>query len=147
MLTTYPHDKIDLGYPPLDKEHQAFFKTIQLADRAAQEEDFGAVSLVFEKCYDYARHHFVHEEKLMEQVSFPGTDAHIKSHAVFIKNISEMREQFEYAPDLKEKVRIAVRLAHFLEVWFLGHIMSRDSLLKPYLAKLSETSGSEENKN
>jgi hemerythrin len=138
MLTTYPHDRIDLGYPPLDKEHLAFFKTIQLADRAAQEEDFGAVSLVFEKCYDYARQHFVHEEKLMEQMSFPQTDAHIKSHAVFIKNISEMREQFEYAPVAKEKTRIAVWLAHFLEVWFLGHIMSRDSLLKPYLAKLSE---------
>lgn len=39
---------------------------------ASQVGDFQMIDRVFEKCYDYARNHFSHEEDIMERIQFPG---------------------------------------------------------------------------
>lgn len=127
---------LSLNYPPLDREHLNFFETIQGAKNSAENKNIPGITDAFEACYNYARVHFVHEERIMDKIHFPDKEAHFKSHATFIKNVSEMREKFEYAPSLEEKVQIGQNLASFLEVWFLGHVMSRDRILKPYLVRI-----------
>ena len=72
----------------------------------------------------------------MERIEFPDIENHMKSHQVFIHNVSEMRQQFDVAPSLEDKRKISQRLANFLNVWLLGHIMSRDKILKPYLIRI-----------
>ncbi len=129
-------DTMNLNYQPLDEEHKAFLNVVNQAYMAAQVDDFLMIDKVFEKCYDYARNHFSHEEDIMERVQFPDIDNHMKSHQVFIHNVSEMRQQFEVAPSVEDKRKISLKLANFLNVWLLGHIMSRDKILKPYLVRL-----------
>lgn len=130
------HDQMSLNYPPLDEEHQAFLKVVQKAQIAAESQDFPTIDQTFEACYDYARNHFSHEENIMEKIAFPDIEVHMKSHQIFIKNVSELRGQYEVAPSLEDKAVLANKLANFLNVWLLGHILSRDKLLKPYLVRL-----------
>lgn len=125
-----------LNYPPLDDEHKGFLTVVNQAFLAAQVDDFPMIEKVFEKCYAYARNHFSHEESIMERIQFPDIENHMKSHQVFIHNVSEMRQQYDVAPNAEEKRKIAKALANFLNVWLLGHIMSRDKILKPYLTRL-----------
>ena len=129
-------DSMNLNYPPLDDEQRAFLNVVNQAYMASQVDDFPMMEKVFEKCYDYARNHFSHEESIMERVDFPDIENHMKSHQIFIHNVSEMRQQFDVAPSLEEKRKISQRLANFLNVWLLGHIMSRDKILKPYLIRI-----------
>lgn len=129
-------DSMKLDYPPLDDEHKAFLDVVNQAYMAAQVDDFPMIEKVFEKCYDYARNHFSHEEDIMERVQFPDIQNHMRSHQVFIHNVSEMRQQFDVAPSIEEKRKLSQKLANFLNVWLLGHIMSRDKILKPYLIRI-----------
>ena len=128
--------QLELNYPPLDDEHKAFLAVVNKARKAVEDADFTVVDMIFEACYDYARNHFSHEESIMERISFPDLPAHMKSHRMFIKHISEMRQLYMVAPSDKEKLDIATKMANFLQVWLLGHILSRDKIIKPYLVRL-----------
>ena len=129
-------DSMNLNYAPLDDEHRAFLDVVNQAFMASQVDDFQMIERVFEKCYDYARNHFSHEEDIMERSQFPDIENHMRSHQVFIHNVSEMRQQFDVAPSIEDKRKISRKLANFLNVWLLGHIMSRDKAFKPYLTRL-----------
>ncbi len=129
-------EQMSLDYPPLDDEHKAFLDVVVQSTEVAQNGDFAKMEDIFEKCYDYARNHFSHEEDIMERVQFPDIEAHMKSHQIFIKNISELRQQFEFASSQEEKKSAALKTASFLNVWVLGHILSRDKVYKPYLVRL-----------
>ena len=129
-------DSMNLNYAPLDDEHKAFLDVVNQAFMASQVDDFQMIERVFEKCYDYARNHFSHEEDIMERIQFPDIENHMRSHQVFIHNVSEMRQQLDVAPSIDEKRKLSRKLANFLNVWLLGHIMSRDKAFKPYLTRL-----------
>ena len=64
-------DSMKLDYPPLDDEHKAFLDVVNQAFMASQVDDFPMIEKVFEKCYDYARNHFSHEEAYMEKINDP----------------------------------------------------------------------------
>ncbi len=129
-------EQMSLNYPPLDEEHQDFLNVVNQAPIVAQSGDFSKMDWVFEKCYDYVRNHFSHEEDIMERIHFPDIEAHMNAHRTFIQNISEFRQRYENTKNLQEKQKIAIEAADFLNLWFLGHILSRDRLLKPYLVRL-----------
>ncbi|MDY6407819.1 MAG: hemerythrin family protein [Pseudomonadota bacterium] len=129
-------EQMSLNYLPLDQEHQEFLKVVNFSLGAAKIGDFEAMENVFNACYDYVRNHFSHEEDIMERIQFPDMQAHMQAHRTFIKNISEFRQQYETAPTLAIKQELAVKTADFLSLWLLGHILSRDKLLKPYLVRL-----------
>lgn len=128
--------QMEVGYEPLDNEHKDFFEVVKKSNEAARVCDFATMNWVFEKAYDYARNHFSHEEDIMERIHFPDLEIHIKSHQIFIKNISELRGQYEVAASVYDKQQIAIKTSNFLNVWLLGHILSRDKVYKPYLVRL-----------
>ena len=129
-------DQMSLDYLPLDSEHRAFLDVVNRSVPAARAGDFKTMDLVFDACYDYVRNHFFHEEDVMERVSFPDMEAHMQAHRTFIQNISEFRKKYESAKTQAEKQKQAMKTSDFLSLWFLGHVLSRDKLLKPYLVRL-----------
>ena len=129
-------EQMSLNYLPLDQEHQEFLKVVNRSLGVAQVGDFQGMDRVFDACYDYVRNHFSHEEDIMERIRFPDMKAHMQAHRTFIKNISEFRQKYESAKTVEKKQEWAVRTADFLSLWLLGHILSRDKLLKPYLVRL-----------
>ena len=129
-------DQMNLNYLPLDQEHQAFLKVVNFALVASNTGDFEGMDKVFDACYDYVRNHFSNEEDIMERIQFPDIKAHMQAHRTFIRNISEFRQNYERAKTPEKKKLMAIKTAEFLGLWLLGHILSRDKLLKPYLVRL-----------
>ena len=136
MIIVPWREQMSLNYLPLDEEHRAFLDVVNLSLIASRNADFKTMESVFNSCYDYVRNHFSHEEDVMERVHFPDMQAHLKAHRTFIQNISEFRQKYESLTDQTEKQKEAVRAADFLHLWFIGHVLSRDKLLKPYLVRL-----------
>ena len=129
-------EQMSLNYPPLDDEHKAFLEKINQASEGLRERDVTKMDAMFEACYDYVRNHFSHEEDIMERIRYPEMEEHIASHQLFIKNISQFRQQFETAETVGQKLDAAQKAMAFLSVWYLGHLISRDKPLKPYLVRL-----------
>ncbi len=129
-------EEMGLDYPPLDGEHKAFLKVVMMAQKAAENGDFDLMDTVFIGCYDYVRHHFTLEEDIMERIRFPAMEEHVAAHQMFIKEISDLRVRYDQAFTEEIKKNILVETAEFLKVWFIGHLLSRDRLLKPYLVRL-----------
>lgn len=129
-------DQMSLDYMPLDDEHKAFLEVVNKGAVAARVGDFETMDYVFDKCYDYVRHHFTNEEDIMERIQFPDIEAHMKAHNTFIQNISEFRMRYTNAKTQKDKKKAAQETSDFLSLWLVGHILSRDKLIKPYLVRL-----------
>jgi len=129
-------DQMSLDYPPLDDEHKAFLEVINNAVTDLHTRNLDNMPALFEACYDYVRNHFSNEEDIMERVNFPDMMAHIQAHQQFIKNIAEFRQAYESAETKGKKIDLAQKTVAFLSVWFIGHIISRDKMLKPFLMRL-----------
>ena len=95
-----------LGYAPLDEEHEAFIPVVNEALEVLEKKDFIGAENVFDKCYAFARTHFSHEEALMEKLDYPDIIAHMKSHQIFIQNISELRQLYEFAPEDEKAIKM-----------------------------------------
>jgi len=129
-------DQMSLDYPPLDDEHKDFLEVINKANIDLSQRNLDNMSQTFEACYDYVRNHFSEEEDVMERVNFPDIMPHMQAHQQFIKNIAEFRQAYENAETRGKKFELAQRAVAFLSVWFVGHVISRDKMLKPYLVRL-----------
>ncbi len=129
-------EQMSLDYPPLDSEHKAFLNVINQASVDVRLQHIEGMEKMFEACYDYVRNHFSHEEDIMERIRYPDLEEHIASHQLFIKNISQFRQEFETAPTPGKKIDAAQKAMNFLSIWFLGHLLSRDKPVKPYLTRL-----------
>jgi len=129
-------EQMSLDYPPLDTEHKAFLDVINQASVDIKLQHIEGMEKMFAACYDYVRNHFSHEEDIMERIRYPDLEEHIESHQLFIKNISQFRQEFETAETRGKKLDAAQKAMAFLSVWFLGHIISRDKPVKPYLTRL-----------
>ena len=129
-------EQMSLDYPPLDTEHKEFLEVINKASIDIKLQHVEGMEKMFAACYDYVRNHFSHEEDIMERIRYPELEAHIESHQLFIKNISQFRQEFETAKTKGQQIDAAQKAMAFLSVWFLGHIISRDKPVKPYLTRL-----------
>ena len=129
-------DQMSLDYPPLDDEHKAFLEVINNANMDLMRRSVEGMPDMFEACYEYVRNHFSNEEDVMERVNFPDIMPHMQAHQQFIKNIAEFRQAYESATTKGKKLELAQKTLAFLSVWFVGHVISRDKMLKPYLVRL-----------
>ena len=136
MVIVTWRDQMSLDYMPLDDEHRAFLDVVNRSLTASRAGDLAEMERIFDACYDYVRHHFTLEEDIMERIAFPDIKAHMQAHRTFIKNISEFRQRYAKAKTVEEKQKEAIKTADFLSLWFIGHVLSRDKLMKPYLVRL-----------
>ena len=80
---------------------------------------------------DYAEFHFQAEEKLQEEVEYPGIEEHKKKHDEFRKAVGELYEMLQEeegpSPAFVEAVRKNV------VQWLIGHIKSFDVSVASYI--------------
>lgn len=70
---------------------------------------------------EYARRHFIFEEKYMREIGFPATVAHIKSHNECYARISSFLLTSESGGSIQTG-----ELLRFLRRWLLEHILHED---------------------
>ncbi len=113
---------IVLGYMAKVHEHL-------LAGRGKEE----LVGLV-ERLDTYCRLHFLDEEKLMDEMTFPGIDAHKAQHALFVTHLENFAGRYEEQDSTKN-----VDDLMFLRGWFLEHIEEYDRKYAAYGKRTGKT--------
>jgi hemerythrin len=76
--------------------------------------------------------HFGDEEKIMKRMAFPDFNMHHKQHEAFIKNVSDLKGQFD-REDGPSRVLALDKLTKFLGEWITHHILVEDKIYGKYL--------------
>ena len=126
-----------LNHLELDEDHQSFVSIVNDMYRSYYTKDMTLADNVFERCFSFARTHFSREEAILAEIGFPDIESHQKSHQAFYKNILEFKELFLMIPQKEERLLFVLKTADYLKSWFLGHLLGRDRVYKPYLVRLN----------
>ncbi len=105
-----------------DAQHQQLFQLID--DIHSHEVD----DSIFQRLFDYAENHFKLEEAYMQQLNFPGTEAHIRAHDKFRE---ELKIMLRDCSGYDEKFRQA--LSEFLSQWLKSHVFGIDKKLEQFI--------------
>lgn len=127
-------NKLSLGVPHIDKQHQ---RLVQLANNLVAAIQTGMAEDILETLFrelrEYTMFHFQDEELYMNQIGFPESEAHAKTHEALKKQVKEyqnkLMENRDVSPDSVLK---------FLKGWLVDHIIYKDLRIARFVAEQSE---------
>lgn len=112
----------------LDDEHRQLIDLInRLHEAMARGEGQAGTGVVLRGMTDYAHRHFMHEERLMAEVGFPGAARHRAEHEKFVERLREMTVEHN-----RRQVAVSVDLLDFLKSWLVHHIRHSDQQYRGY---------------
>jgi hemerythrin len=107
-----------------DAQHQVLFEILDLLKEPTADRD------VLCKLDSYIEYHFALEERYMIKLDFPGREAHVRAHAQFRKEISQLMQTGQ-APDAQFRDIIAT----FLTEWLTRHVFGIDKELEQFILR------------
>ena len=87
------------------------------------------IKSVLEKLLLYTKNHFEHEEHFMQSIKYTGLEDHKVKHE---KIILSMKSFVKNLPTMKI-IEIEKELAHFIEIWFVAHIVYEDKKISQWI--------------
>ncbi|MDR2725175.1 MAG: hemerythrin family protein [Candidatus Adiutrix sp.] len=128
----------ETGIPKLDEQHKELFRQTEiLMDRSKA--DLVPATLKF--LGDYVVRHFGAEEKAQASIRYPRAGAHKMLHEEFTRKFTEMKGNYEAAPD-EAKYAAIMQLERVAVAWLKEHIMAQDKDFANYYKKFHQAAGS-----
>ena len=129
------NESLETGNLVVDNEHKELFKLVkQMLDAGMSGELTSAkrtekVESAINFLGDYAKRHFAHEERLMDESSYPGKSVHKAQHEGFMPVFAGLKEKL-----LSEgsSLNVAIDVNRALVNWLTKHIMSTDKEFADY---------------
>ena len=121
-------DSFSVGNEILDNQHKKILGICAEIDRLAQSgvKDFSEVLFHMN---EYAKAHFLTEEKLLAETEYPDTAAHKAGHQAYYAAVA----QFNFS-NVSGTIN-PQELAVFARRWWLDHILNSDMKYKPHFEK------------
>lgn len=133
MGLTQWRSEYSLGIDEIDGQHKMLINCIAALESSIENPDekqrWAAIHYAIVQLSDYTRIHFAVEESLMRILGYPGLDAHIAQHQVFVAYLTEM-ERKSITHDVREE-----EIVSFLRKWLLNHILVDDKNYAIYFAQ------------
>ena len=124
------------GHDMIDAQHKELIGKIDslLTYCENGEEKVKAIKML-DYLAEYTDFHFGEEEKLQEEVSFPGMEEHKKKHAEFKKAVEELHDMLEEEEGPTDAFVDAVKKN--VVDWLFDHIKQMDQALAAFVQKES----------
>jgi len=127
-----------VGINKIDEQHRELFKRINdlllaIREHRCREE----IDKTIEFLDDYARFHFSEEEKRMEEAGYKGLQEQKLQHAVYLKNIAELKQQASLPRESGMSYELSVTATQIVVDWIVTHIMNTDKLFGVYVRQLN----------
>jgi hemerythrin len=122
--------------PLIDEQHRELirltnelYQSCLLGDDAARAYFLKTIKSVV----DYVAKHFSAEEKMLENVNYPGLRTHKKQHEEFVKKVLEDVKSFQDGKKFVPNVFV-----RYLKDWVLSHIAVEDKRYAEYIFNLKK---------
>lgn len=122
---------MEMGHPEIDAQHKTLINEInklckELTDK---EPDAEKIKSHIKFMLEYAAKHFATEEKLMQEIEYPGYLNHYNTHRWFEKQVKKLVNDYvRFGPTHT----MVVRIHHLLVDWLVSHICGTDGDLRTY---------------
>lgn len=120
-------EDLAVGIAKIDEQHQELFRRISglllaIREQRCRNEIDGTLRFLD----DYAKFHFSEEEKRMAEAGYAGLEAHKLLHAVYLKNILELKRLAELPREGGMSYELSVTANQIVVDWIRTHIMQED---------------------
>jgi hemerythrin-like metal-binding protein len=123
---------VDIGYPPIDEEHQELADLLIRFIQAVQRGTSTDIDVSMAMFFDRAAAHFAHEERLMRESAWTELERHMAAHNLFLTDFGQMTAEFHRAHQVTPAIE-AWAVTRLVE-WFAFHIRTNDAPLGEFLA-------------
>ena len=125
-------DNLITGNKTIDEQHKELISKINgLLEAVEGSQGQAAAMRTLNFLNDYVVYHFDAEEKLQEEVSYPGIREHKAKHAEFKKAVEELHEMLEEEEGPSEAFVAAVKKN--VVDWLFQHIKNKDQTLATFI--------------
>jgi len=122
---------MEMGHKEIDNQHKTLIEEINKLCREIKEKDPKAEQIKehIKFMLNYALRHFSTEEKLMQEIGYPGYLQHYNAHRWFEKQVRKLVEDYKrFGPTNA----MLMRIHHLLVDWLVNHICGTDGELRTY---------------
>ena len=123
-----------VGIETIDTQHKELFRRIgnlltAIKEGRCKTEIDGTIQFLDE----YASFHFGEEEKRMAKAGYDGLAEHRRQHAVYMKNIAELKAQAALPRVSGMSYELSVTANQIIVDWIVDHIMKIDKRFGEYM--------------
>lgn len=127
-------ETLSVGVETIDRDHRLLIDLInQLHEAQDTAQAHDMVGSVLNVLLEYTERHFAAEERLMERGGYPHLDQHRAEHSRLAGRVREMKQLY----DGGEYGVVGSEMLRFFTQWLANHIVSVDTLLRPWVAALA----------
>jgi hemerythrin len=119
-----------VGHAQIDAQHQELFRRFAKLVAAMEAGQSAEIGELFKFLAQYAVDHFGAEEKLMEEVKYPGAAIHKAAHARFVREFGDLVAFYEANGASRA---VVVKTRTWIGGWLRAHIMGVDLALAKFL--------------
>jgi hemerythrin len=123
-----------VGIESIDSQHRELFRRIgnllqAIREHRCKAEIDGTIKFLDE----YAVFHFGEEERRMAEAGYPELEEHKKHHAVYLRNIGELKDQAALPRVQGMSYELSVTVNQIIVDWIVDHIMKIDKKFGEYV--------------
>lgn len=127
------NENLAVGINTIDMQHKELIARINNLLQAIKEHRCKSeIDGTLKFLDDYAVFHFGEEEKRMGEASYPGLAEHKQHHAVYLRNIAELKEQAALPRVTGVSYELSVTANQIIVDWIVDHIMKIDRKFGEY---------------
>ena len=124
-------DEYSVGVYKLDSDHKKLFGFVNKLHEAMKEGQAAKTTEgIINELLAYTKYHFGEEEKIMEEINYPGLPAHKNTHEMFISEVEKLKQE----ADNGMAIFVSVKLVNTAIDWLKDHILQMD---KKYQAEMN----------
>lgn len=112
-----------VGVPEIDAQHQELFRRADQLITALRGGDRSEVPPLVRFLGEYAKEHFASEERFMQEIGYPGLEAHRAAHQAFREELAELAGDFQRKG---ATALVALSVHNWLSDWLRRHVSGLD---------------------
>ena len=114
--------EFELNIEEIDRQHRLLVDIVnELYEAVRAGKENKVLEKLLNKLVHYTVFHFAREEHFFEVFGYPETEAHVREHDGFEKQVSDFIADFETG-----KKQLSMDILRFLSNWLVNHIKRRD---------------------
>jgi CRP/FNR family transcriptional regulator len=123
-----------IGVEAIDEQHRRLFDiSNRFYDAWRVQAGRDALCRIFDELLEYTRYHFAEEERLMQQISYPGLPQHRRSHEELVDLVGRFRRQLESGTP-----GVETEALEFVKTWLNIHVLEDDRDIGEHLLRSRE---------
>jgi hemerythrin len=121
-------EELSCNVKEIDDQHRRLVGMInELHQAMLQGQTQAVLAGTISKLEDYAIYHFATEERYMALYHYPGAQAHIAEHGVFMLKVADFQKKYEAT-----EFGLSIQIFKYLSAWLRDHIMVSDKAFGPF---------------